>query len=61
MTVDSWDWAGANRKGQVVHKDEKEHFEEWVKKDLLVTPFIRMCNKTFEGAEYTHVVGSGST
>ena len=34
-TADRWIRAGADRMSQVVEKNEKEHFEEWLKKDLL--------------------------
>ena len=54
MTADRWDWAGADRKGQVIEKDEEEHFEGWVKKDLLTGYLLsEWATKHLRGAKYT--------
>ena len=49
-----WNWAGMDRKGQVIEKDHEEHFEEWVKRDLLTGHLLsEWATKHLRGAEYT--------
>ena len=43
-----------DRKGQVIEKDHEEHFEEWVKRDLLTGHLLsEWATKRLRGAEYT--------
>ena len=40
-------------KGQVIEKDDEEHFEGWLKKDLLTGHFLsEWATKDLRGAEY---------
>ena len=49
-----WNWAGTDIKGQVIEKDDEEHFEGWAKNDLLTGHLLsEWTTKHLRGAEYT--------